>query len=210
MPRMPDPTRLDFTLLDATATDADVDAAIALAVRDRLAAIVVGPALAKRAVGRGVEVISVVGYPLGLNKPTIKAIEATSLAKDGVAAVEITPRAASLIGGDVAALRQELLEIARGARAASPTIALHVRVDLDLPGFDRSRVAAIAQAIARGACDGVVFESSNLHALSDALAQSDPSLRRKAIAPGVEWIERLLASGADRVGVASAVRALSS
>lgn len=120
--------------------------------------IVVPPAVARRCVdalrGRGVRVASVVGYPLGLAKPTVKAIEATSLAKDGVDAVEVTPYPAHVIDGDWDVLREELLEIARGARAARPTLAIDVRVDVAWVK-DQGALASIVQ---RAACDRLIVD----------------------------------------------------
>ena len=122
--------------------------------------VVVLPTSARRWVdamrGRRVRVTSVVAYPLGLSKPTIKAIEATSLAKDGVDAIEVTPLPLHVAEGDSAALCEELREIVRGARAARPTLAIDVRVDAawvrdgQLPG--------LLDAVRRSGCDRLILD----------------------------------------------------
>ena len=166
-------SRIDRILLDAITSPEDVDRLVHETRADDSPArgVVIAPVFARRVVdalrGSGIRVASVVGYPLGLAKPTVKAIEATSLAKDGVDAVEVTPLSHLILDDNWDALRDELLEIVRGVRAARPTTSIHVRLDLDvLRDID---LAATADAIARGACDGVVLESKTYEPLALAI-----------------------------------------
>lgn len=201
------PIRIDYHQLLATTSPSDIDALVAFVRADDSPSkgIVVPPVFARHAVdavrGSGIRVASVAGYPLGLAKPTIKAIEATSLAKDGVDAVEVTPLLANLLAGDWDALRDELLEIVRGVRAAKPTTTIHVRLDLGL--LVDLEFAKLADAIVRGACDGVVLDGGMpQQAVAGLAALETTSLERKLIpcphahpnGPGIAAIGRHFAS----------------
>jgi deoxyribose-phosphate aldolase len=179
-------TRIDRILLDAITSPLEIDHLLIETRADTspIRGIVVPPVFARRVVdalrGNSIRVASVVGYPLGLAKPTVKAIEATSLAKDGVDAVEVTPLSHLILDGAWDALRDELLEMVRGVRAARPTTSIHVRLDLDiLRDID---LPGAADAIVRGACDGVVLESKAVERLKSALLAIDATaLERKAV-----------------------------
>jgi hypothetical protein len=172
----------------------------------------VPPVFARRAAdamrGSGVKVGSVVSYPHGLSKPTIKAIEATNLAKDGIDAVEITPLAANVRAANVRAanvraaqsnaLRVELLEIVRGARAAKPSVAIHVRLDLDLLGLDEEAVASAGRLIAQGACDGITLAANDVRTTQAALATLvalELPLELKAMAASDDDASALMSAG---------------
>lgn len=156
-------SRIDHILLNATTSPRDIDRLLSESRKDASSSrgIVVPSVFARRVVdalrGSNVRVASVVAYPLGLARSTVKAIEATSLAKNGVDAVEVTPLAHLLIDRAWDALRDELIEIVRGVRAARPTTTIHVRLDLDTLG--EIDLPSAADAIRRGACDGVVLEA---------------------------------------------------
>lgn len=176
---MPDP-RIDHILLAASTTERDVESFIAFVSNEARRhtatpyGVVVPPIFARQAVdalrGKDIRVASVAGYPLGFAKPTIKAIEATNLAKDGVDAVELTPLLANLLADDLEPLRAELLEVVRGVRAARPTATVHVRIDIDSIPPSQIRQIALHDAVVRGACDGIVFESASPHRVAESFA----------------------------------------
>ena len=186
--------------LEATTGASDVDGAVERARRDGLAGVVVPPAFVRRAAASGVTVGSVVAHPNGWEKPTMKAIAATGLAKDGATHLAVTPLAANLIAGDLDAYRHELLEIARGARAARPTLALSARIDLGWPALD---LPAIGAATIRGAFDGVVLESTDVETLVAAITmlRAIDGLNVAAMARESAWADRLLVAGATRVAI---------
>jgi deoxyribose-phosphate aldolase len=106
--------------------------------------------------GSGATVAAVVNYPHGTGKATIKAIEATSCIKDGADAVVIVPHAPHVIRGDFDALRGELLEIARAARATRRDVQIQVMIDVT----QESLISTACRAIRESACDGVVTTSA--------------------------------------------------
>jgi deoxyribose-phosphate aldolase len=178
--------RIDHTLLTARTSAADVDILISAVLADAAHSrgIVVPPVFARRAVealrGSGVRVASVAGYPLGLSKSTLKAIEATGLAKDGVDAVELTPLPANIVGSKFDALRDELRESVRGVRAARQHTSLHARVDLDACPLTAAALPMLLNAIAEGACDGIVLEARTIEPIL-AVLSGQPDLRSLAL-----------------------------
>lgn len=191
---MSDPIH-DLHVLEPLLSATDLMRVVDRAISERFRAIVVAPVHARSFVealrGTGVSVRSVVGYPLGISKPTVKAIEATSLAKDGVDALEVTPLPTAIrvcvLDRDEAPLRNELLEIARGARAARPTIGLHLRVDVTWleDAEPANAIAALASTIARGAFDGLVLDGE-ITAWREAL-RAATSIERKARLDGAKY-----------------------
>jgi deoxyribose-phosphate aldolase len=200
------PPRIDRILLDVTTSPREIDRLVIETLADDAPSrgVVVPSIFARHLVdalrGSNVRVAGVVAYPLGLAKSTVKAIEATSLAKDGVDTVEVTPLAHLIRDAAWDALRDELLEIVRGVRAARPTTSIHVRLDLDVLG--EIDLPATADAIVRGACDGVVLESQSADRQAVALlAMHSHPLERKIIATDIENIWQ----GADAIGLRFAV-----
>jgi deoxyribose-phosphate aldolase len=212
-------SRLDTTVAAPGATAADVHKAAADAMRLGVASLFAPPVWTARLTtmmqGSGVAVGSLVAFPYGGSKPTIKAIEATSTIKDGAARVEIVPNLALLLGLDVDGARAELIEIMRAARAVRRDVNIATLVDVGiLMGRENSedrgnRVLESACRSAReGGCDGIVIAgiagiagdaTEATLALVKGYAQS---LTVKAMADTAVAARALLAAGAERVGVA--------
>src|SRR5436309_421548 len=110
-------TKTEFHLLRPDLTPPEMHKGITDATQSSVAAVVVGPVWVSRVAtqlrGSGVAVVAAVGYPLGINKSTLKAIEATSAIKDGADEVEVVPWMANLLRGAMDATRVELMEIVR-------------------------------------------------------------------------------------------------
>lgn len=201
------PRHLDLCALDPTTSAEEVGRLIHEALRrPDVAHVVVPPVDAKQAVERlrtsVIGVIGVVGYPLGLNKPTVKAIEAVSLVKDGVAAIEVTPHAAAIAAGDFAALKHELLEVARGARAARSNVRIEVRIGLDCLPQVEATITDVATAIVHGACDAIVLDGTCAPRTIDLVRRLhvwNPAMPVRAWAAEAGDVATLLDVGAARV-----------
>jgi hypothetical protein len=147
---------------------------------------------------RGTSVVAAVSFPLGMSKSTIKAIEATSCIKDGATRVELWLNAGQVLRVDCNAIRSELLEITRAARAANPRVELFAAVEYKYPdAFSR-----LFGAVREGAFDGVSIQNFDG---ADAVAQMKndaQGLKLKLQAKGSHSkVSELLAAGADIVGV---------
>lgn len=97
------------------------------------------------------------GWPLGQGKRMVRAIECSSAVKDGAWGVVTCP-AARLLSGGAEGLRDELTELARAARAASPSVWLAVGVSRWAAGgsWDGLDWDAIHRAATQSGMDGVV------------------------------------------------------
>lgn len=86
----------------------------------------------------GVGVVAVGGWPWGQGKVVVRAIEVSSAVKDGARGVVVCVGAGRLVGvgrgeeGAVGEIRDELTEMARAGRAASPEVWLGVMLHGEL------------------------------------------------------------------------------
>ncbi len=148
--------RIDHTLLTPEATSADIDRLVDEAVGHRFASACVQPRwvshAAERAAGR-VAVCCVIGFPHGANRPTVKAIEATAAVKDGAAELDMVAFLPDLLARDVRAVRAEVMEVARAARAVNRNVILKVIVESAL--LVAGRPDGEAEAIIADACRAV-------------------------------------------------------
>ena len=210
------PARLHQTALRPELLPAEVHKLMTDAMQNDLPAVVVPPVWVKRVAtmlqGSGVRTETVVGFPHGTAKSTVKAIEATSCIKDGADAVHVVAHLPNLIRRDVAAAKQELLEIARAARAARRDVVITVILEtavLTRANADdvAATFAAACGAAREGACDGVVT-STGFHATGGATVDAVKLIRE--IADGLtvtaiatvdtaENAAELLRAGADAV-----------
>ena len=102
--------------------------------------------------------VALAGWPLGQGKRMVRAIECSSAVKDGAWGVVMCPSADLLKPGDGGlALREELTELARAARAASPAVWLAVGVSRRAVGeaWDALDWTAIDRAAAQSGMDAV-------------------------------------------------------
>ena len=85
--------RIEHTILRPDALPPEVHRVVAEAMEYRFAAVVVPPIWVPRVAtmlrGSEVKLATVVGFPHGTNKATLKAIEATSSIKDGADTIEV-------------------------------------------------------------------------------------------------------------------------
>src|SRR5687768_10148375 len=98
-------SRIDHTILKPEATSAEVQRVVAEAMQHRFASVCVAPVWVKRVAtmlqSSGVPACTVVGFPHGTSKSTVKAIEATSSIKDGAAEVDLVAHLPYLAAADV-------------------------------------------------------------------------------------------------------------
>lgn len=147
---------------------------------------------------RSTSVVAAVSFPLGMSKSTIKAIEATSCIKDGATRVEVWLNAGQVFRIDCDAIRSELLEITRAARAANPHAQLFAAIEYKYPdAFSR-----LFSAVREGAFDGVSVQNFDGAAAVPQMKKDAQGLKLKLQARGSpSQIAELLEAGADIVGV---------
>lgn len=214
--------KLLLSIVRPDAMPADVHRVVTEAIRGGFAGVVVTPAYVARVAtllrseNSPIELASVVGFPHGTGKSTLKAIEATSTIKDGATAIHVVPFLPNLVRGDVDAAKAELIEIVRAARATRRDAIINVVIESALlmrrggAGKGEALVAAACRTARESGCDGVVT-NSGLQEAGGASVQAIQIVRQAGegltiVAAGgirdVESAAMLLGSGgADRVVV---------
>lgn len=112
--------------------------------------------------------VAVAGWPAGQGKRMVRAIECSSAVKDGAWGVVVCPEVRLLLAaageGGVPALREELTELAKAGRAASPDVWLAV-------GVSRWAVSAWGGASAWSGLDWAAVERAARESGMDALVE---------------------------------------
>jgi len=218
-------SKIDHSLLKPEATGPEIHRLIAEAIEHRFAAVCIAPAfVAKAAIelrGSGVALSTVVSFPHGTSKPTIKAIEATSAVKDAAEELDVAAHPPNLLNNNFDAARAELIEIVRAARAARRETLIKVIIEsaaLLALGADRgeSAIATACRAIRESGCD-FVKTSTGFHPAGGASAEAVRLIKKHAqglqikAAGGVrDWATAkiMLETGADRLGTSNSVAIL--
>lgn len=111
-------TYIDYTNLKADATEADIRALCEIAIKNNYYSVCVNPCytqLAKSFLkGSNVKVAVVVGFPLGMNTPELKAYEAAEAVKNGADEVDMVIN----VGVLKAKNREYLLKEINGVKAS--------------------------------------------------------------------------------------------
>ena len=218
-------SKIDHTLLRPEAPAAEIHRLIAEAIEHRFAAVCIAPAfVAKAAIelrGSGIALCTVISFPHGTSKPTIKAIEATSAVKDGADELDVVSHLPNLINNNFDAARLELIEIVKAARAARPQTVIKVIIEsaaLLALGPDRGEaaIATACRAIRESGCD-FVKTSTGFHPAGGATIEAVRLIKKHAqglqikAAGGIRDLataKLMLEAGADRLGTSHSVAIL--
>ncbi|MEE9404412.1 MAG: hypothetical protein V3V20_05935, partial [Algisphaera sp.] len=126
---------IDCTSLEAHATLEDVQHACDKAIDAGFASVCVNGIYLKRVVEwlagakPNVAACGVAGFPLGAMKPTVKAIEATSLVKDGAHAIDFVAHLPHVMALNHAAVMEDFLRVTTSVRSVSREIGVKVIVE---------------------------------------------------------------------------------
>lgn len=214
---------IDHTILKPESLIGDIDRIIDEAVGYRFCSVCVAPPfvshVSKRLKGTGVKTCTVIGFPNGTHKPTIKAIEATSTVKDGADEIDVVAHLPNLLRLDLDAARDELLEVVRGARAVRSDVIIKVIVEsaaLIAVNSDREEetIALACRAVRESGCD-FIKTSTGFHPAGGAGATAVGWMKKhaqgaiKVKASGgirdLKTAQAMIAAGADRLGVSASV-----
>jgi deoxyribose-phosphate aldolase len=214
--------RIDHTILKPEALAPEVHKVVTEAIEYGFASVCVAPAwvgkVSAMLKGTPVACCTVVGFPHGTSKPTLKAIEASSAVKDGASEVDVVAFLPFLINHDVDAAKAELMEVVRAARATRSDVVIKVIVEsaalLKAGGEKGERALATAcQAVRQSGCD-FIKTSTGFHPAGGAsvkavrlmknygeglLVKASGGIRDLATA------QAMLEAGADRLGLSASV-----
>ncbi len=215
--------RIDHTLLKAEATDDQIEQVVAEAREHKFASVCVNGIYAKRVAdllkGSGIATCAVAGFPLGAMKPTVKAIEATSVAKDGADEVDFVAHLPYLLREDLEQSRAEFRELVSAVRAVRSDIIVKVILETGalMQGVSHdqaeSRIAVACKAARQAGCD-FVKTSTGFHPSGGAtveavrlLATYAGEMKVKA-SGGIRTAQdalTMIEAGASRLGCSSSV-----
>ena len=214
---------IDHTILKAEATEAEVRKIVAEAAAHRFASVCVNPRWASLVsellhaakvddpADRPVATCACVGFPLGANRTSTKAIEAASCVKDGAGEVDMVIALPALIAGDLAYARADVAEVVKAARAVWKSAV--VKVILETAALTEEQVALGCQAAREGGAD-FVKTSTGFHPKGGATVETvgwlkkyAPGLKVKAAGGIRDYATALtmVAAGADRLGCSASV-----
>jgi len=219
-------SRIDHTLLAAEATRPIVHKLVTEAIQHGFASVCVNGVfvadvakmLHAETAGR-VKTCGVVSFPLGAAKSTIKAIEATSLVKDGADEIDFVAHLPYLLQQNLAAAKGEFLEIVRAARSVRPSVIVKVIIESALlmrevdDATGESRVAVACQAARESGCD-FIKTSTGFHSAGGASEQAVRWMKKHSgglyvkASGGIRTRDdalRMIEAGADRLGCSASV-----
>ena len=199
--------RLEHRLTRPTATLAELDAAIGLALGHELASLLVSPWLvraASRRLGRSsVRVATVIGFPHGGQVAAVKAFEASKALQDGATQLDFVLNAGALLSGDEKAVLDDMLAVVEMAHSAVAVAGLIVQAG----ALDEELIRRACRLAARAGVDSVVTSCGDDPA--PATAQRAGLLRRvvgdelEVTAAGeladVADVAAAVGAGADRI-----------
>jgi deoxyribose-phosphate aldolase len=204
--------RIDHTLLDPTASAAEIDRLCDEALSFGFANVCVHPVWVKRCAtrlgGGSVGVCAVAGFPLGGNLPEVKALEARRAVEAGAREVDAMIHLGALKEGHVAQVHNDLAEV---VAAASPAIVKAILETSRLSHDEKVTAAKIAVEA------GATFVKTSTGFAGAGATVEDVRLLRAVVGPdcgvkasgGVRTAAQalaLLAAGASRIGASASVQ----
>ncbi|WAC66524.1 deoxyribose-phosphate aldolase [Agrococcus sp. SL85] len=200
------PRIVDHTLLQPTATRAEVEAAIAEAAALGAYSVCLSPSMVPVEMPEGLKLAVVVGFPSGKHHSEIKAAEARLAASHGVDEIDMVIDVGAAIEGRFDAVEADV----RAVREAAPDVVLKVIIE-SAALSDEAIVGASRAAEAAGA--DFVKTSTGFHPSGGASAHA-VRLMKETVGDRLEVkasggirshddAEAMTAAGATRLGLSS-------
>ncbi len=205
---------IDHTLVQAYATQLDIDELCDEAAQSGFRAIVVNPVwvpyAVQRVAGRGLRVAACIGFPLGATTAHVKLEEAREAVQHGASELDVVINLGAVKSGYADYVERELLSVIRGV----PNVPVTAVLEMSFFTEEEAQKAAAAALRAGAEClqtstgygdDGATPENVKL-----LRAVAGPSRSIKA-AGGVRTyadVAAFLEAGADRVGTSTGVSIL--
>lgn len=206
---------IDHTVLKATAVKSDIEKLCDEAMEHGFCSVCINPVWVSLAADKlydsEVKVCTVVGFPLGANRPEDKAMQAKIAIADGADEVDMVANIAAIIEGDQPALAQDVSAVLNMCKAFKPGVCLKVIIE----------AAALTDeqiAFASEVCDDIgadfVKTSTGFHSAGGAsieavkiMKENAPNCKVKA-AGGIRTSEdalKMIEAGADRIGASASI-----
>lgn len=204
---------IDYTLLKATATAADVERMCGEAREYKFATICIHPVFVKLCsqllAGSGVGVTTVIGFPFGAVKPEVKAFEAAQAVADGATEVDMVMNIGEMLSDNLDAVRQDIESVVK--TVAGKAI---VKVIIETAYLDKEQISIASKIVKAAGADFV--KTSTGYAPSGAKAE-DIRIIREAVGPNFgikasggissyQVAKEMLEAGATRFGASAAIK----
>jgi deoxyribose-phosphate aldolase len=207
--------RLDHSVLKPESTAGDVRAGIDVVRALRIGFYCVQPCWVRLAAaalqGSDTQVVGVVGFPHGCDRPEVKAQAATLAVADGAREVDTVMNFGALLGGDTETVARDLEAVVRAVAGIPVKVILETRALAD----EQKRLAC-RLALAAGAA--FVKTSTGFHP-SGGASIADVRLLRETVGAsvgvkasgGIRSLDdalAMLAAGANRIGTSASAAIL--
>lgn len=201
---------IDHTVLKAFATKQDIEKLCAEAKEYNFASVCVNPVWVSYAAqllkGSGVDVCTVIGFPLGANDSAIKAQEAALAIKQGAGEVDMVINIGALKGGDLAVVKADIAAV----REASKGVVLKVIIETSyLTDEEKVAVSKICGEV------GADFVKTSTGFSDKGATEHDVKLMAQAsgikvkASGGIKTKEdalKMIEAGASRLGTSSGIK----
>jgi deoxyribose-phosphate aldolase len=201
---------IDHSVLKAFATKQDIEKLCAEAKEYNFASVCVNPVWVSYAAqllkGSGVDVCTVIGFPLGANDSAIKAQEAALAIKQGAGEVDMVINIGALKGGDIAAVKADIAAV----REASKGVVLKVIIETSyLTDEEKVAVSKICGEV------GADFVKTSTGFSDKGATEHDVKLMAQAsgikvkASGGIKTKEdalKMIEAGASRLGTSSGIK----
>ncbi len=204
---------IDHTLLKADATKAEVAKLVEEAKKYEFASVCVNPTwvsfCAEELKGTGVDVCTVIGFPLGANTPEVKAFEASDAIANGATEVDMVINIGALKDGNDELVLRDIQAVVNAAKGKA---LVKVIIETCLL-TDEEKVRASKLSVQAGAD----FVKTSTGFSTGGATAEDVALMRKTVGPDVgvkasggvrseEDLNAMVAAGATRIGASSGVK----
>ncbi|WP_411347691.1 deoxyribose-phosphate aldolase [Paenibacillus sp. WLX2291] len=204
---------IDHTLLKADATQAEVAKLVAEAKKYQFASVCVNPTwvsfCAEQLQGTGVDVCTVIGFPLGANTPEVKAFEAANAIANGATEVDMVINIGVLKDGNNELVERDIRAVVDAAKGKA---LVKVIIETSLL-TDEEKVRASELSVKAG----TDFVKTSTGFSTGGATPEDVALMRKTVGPNIgvkasggvrseEDLNAMVAAGATRIGASSGVK----
>ena len=201
---------IEHTALKATVTACQIETLCAEAIRYRFAGVCVPPSyvtLAKERLQESPQrLVTVVGFPLGSNRSSVKAAEARAAIEDGADEIDMVGHIGFATSGDWARVTSDVVAVREAMAMTVP-----LKVILETGYFEQSALERFAEAALSGGADflktstGMGPRGASVEdvTLLSRVAAGRAQVKASGGIKTVEGARALVKAGASRLGTSS-------
>ncbi len=204
-------TYIDHTVLAANTPLAKIETCCAEAIENQFASVCVNPThvkyVAKRLAGSGVNVCTVIGFPLGANTPAVKAFETKDAIANGATEIDMVVNVGAIKDNNWDLVNEDISAVVKAANGTTVKVIIETCLLTDEEKVKVSRACV--------AC-GAQFVKTSTGFSTGGATPEDVALIRSAVGPDMgikasggvrtrEDAEKVIAAGATRIGTSGGV-----